>query len=122
MADPDGYVRSWRVIQERMNNGWRITVRGSRRCVAYVEFPDDLVLDAAMQIKPYAAYALPANAESTRVRATAKPIRLGIPSRATTGVTPRRSRIQKEKQPAISKTTATAKMARFAVTLRAMRQ
>ena len=48
-------------------------------------------------------YARQRVASSTRARATAKPIRLATPSRATDGVTPRRSHIQNAKQPAISK-------------------
>jgi hypothetical protein len=44
------------------------------------------VSDAAMQIPPYAAYALPANVESTRVNATANPIKLATPSSAAGGL------------------------------------
>jgi hypothetical protein len=70
---------------------------------------------------PYAAYARPANAESTRVSATAKATRLTTPSTAMSGVAPRRSDIQNAKQPAISKNAAIAKMTTLAVTLRARR-
>jgi hypothetical protein len=62
---------------------------------------------------PDAAYALPANAESTRVSASAKPTRLVLPSTSTNGVTPRRSQAQNAKHPAISSSAATAKTTRF---------
>jgi hypothetical protein len=47
----------------------------------------DQTSDAAMSIPPYAAYARPANAKSTRVSANAKAMRLTTPSTAISGVT-----------------------------------
>jgi hypothetical protein len=59
------------------------------------------------------AYALPANAESTRVKTTANAIKLTTPSTATNGEAPRRSDSQKAKQPAISNTAASANRPMF---------
>jgi len=47
-----------------------------------------------MWMPPYAAYALPANAASTRVSASAKPITFAMPSTTTHHVAPRRTHSQ----------------------------
>jgi hypothetical protein len=62
------------------------------------------------------------NAESVRVRAKAKPMRLATPRTRTTGAASRRAHIQNAKQPAISMNAATAKTARLALTSRAKRR
>jgi hypothetical protein len=66
---------------------------------------------------PYAAHARPANAESMRVRTSAKATRLAMPRATTHDAEPRLTHAQKARQPAISSIAASTKRATLVVTL-----